>query len=139
MIGTMLSDPVFQGGVFGSLVGTLALLLVLRTQVTTHPMAVARGTRLVVALGILSVLVVSGWSGWQTLSGQQGHAPASLPASSTSPTATPMADPTEEPTPTPTPHLAHSITEVLTAFCQEITRTKVSCYAERYLFPTGCA
>lgn len=123
MIATMLSDPVFQAGAFGSVVGSLALLLVLRAQVAAHPGAVARGTRVVLVLGILSMLLTSGWSGWQALARQRSTAPTAPPvsASRVTPIPSPTQEPTQEPSPTPTPRLAHSITEVLTAFCQQIT------------------
>ena len=121
MIRTMLSDPVFQVGIFGSVLGTIAVLLALRSQVGTHPGAVARGTRVVLVFGILSVLGVSGWSGGNAVSGQRNSPPASSrvsPVSSMSPTTLPTENPTVEPTPSPTPHLTRSITQVLTTFCQ---------------------
>ncbi len=117
----MLSDPVFQMGIFGIVMGTLAVLLALRAQVGSHPVAVARGTRLVLVLAVLGMLLVSGWSGWNALSWQRGSAPASSPVSSLSPTPSPTATPTQEPSPTPTPHLALSITQVLTTFCAQIS------------------
>ncbi len=121
MLGTIVSDPVFQVGIFGVVGGTIAVLLVLRAQVGTHPVAVAHGTRLVLALGVLSVLLVSGWSSWNALSGQRGTVPAPSPLSSISPAAFPTAEPTAGPSPTPTPRLSRSITQVLTTFCQTIT------------------
>jgi hypothetical protein len=126
IIGTILSDPVFQFGIFVIVVGTIAVLLALRSQVGSHPVAVARGTRMVLTLGVLSVLLVSGWSGWHALptQGQRGTVPLSSPsvsANSLSPSAGSLATQVQEPSPTPTPHLARSITQVLTAFCQAIS------------------
>lgn len=118
MVGSIISDPVFQFGIFGSVVGTIALLLALRAHMGAHPVAVARGTRIVLALAVLSVLLVSGWSGWNAWAGPKGRVSASSPASSMSPTAAPTATPTPESSPTSTPHLSRSITQVLTAFCQ---------------------
>lgn len=117
----MLSDPVFLVGLFGIVIGTIAVLLALRSQVENHPVGVARGTRAVLVLAVLGVLLVSGWSGWNTLRGQNDSVPPSPTSRSLSPTPTPTATPTEEPSPTPTPSLSRSITQVLTAFCQDIT------------------
>lgn len=124
MIGRILSDPIFQVGIFGVLVGSIAGLLLLRTQVAHHPVAVARGTRLVLVLGVLSLLLLTGWAGWDARPTQgSGHlvSSASSAGSSASPSTVPTATPTEAPSPTSTPRLARSITQVLTAFCQAIT------------------
>ena len=37
MLGTMPSDPILQVGIFGIVLGTIAVLLALRPQVGTHP------------------------------------------------------------------------------------------------------
>lgn len=125
MIEILFSDPVFQFGIFGTIVGTIAVLLVLRSQVQSHPVAVARGTRLSLTLGVLNVLLVSGWSGWNALSAQelQNTGPtftASSPGTEASPSAGSLAAPTETPSPTPTPSLSRSIIQVLTTFCQDL-------------------
>lgn len=135
MVGTSISDPVFQMGIFGVVVGIIAVLLVLCAQVgTTYPAAVAQGTRLVLVFGVLGVLVLAGCSGWNAPAGQKGNAPASSPVVSSSP-AGPTVEPTLEPSPTPTPHLSRSITQVLTTFCNEITARNYqaawSLYAQR--------
>lgn len=122
MIGAIVSDPVFQFGIFAIVVGTIAVLLALRSQVGKHPVVVARGTRMVLTPGVCGVLLVSGWSGWHALPAQEprGTAPLS-PSSSPVTTASPSTVPTPERSPTPTPHLARSITQVLTTFCQAIS------------------
>lgn len=117
MIGTIASDPVFQIGIFGIVVGTIALFLALRSQVGTHPQAVAHGTRLVLGLGVLGLAVLSGWSSWHALV-ETAHPASSAVSASSSPTVEPT--PTPSPTPTATPTLSRSITQVLTAFCQAI-------------------
>jgi hypothetical protein len=120
VIATIFSDPVFQIGIVSVVVGTIALLLAVRSQVATHPVAVARGTRVVLALAVLGMLLVSGWSGWHVFSVPQKGAVIST-SPTAAPTPTPTGTPTEEPSPTATPHLARSITQVLTGFCQDIT------------------
>src|SRR5258708_7690442 len=121
MVGTIVSDPVFQIGIFGAVVGTIALLL------------------------------ASGWSSWNALSGPRGSAPASSrvpPVTSISPTALPTADPTAEPT--PSPNFLYLYLSLFSAVlrkpgsqrpCCHMHRTlsnQRSRYAERYVFPTGC-
>ena len=51
--------------------------------------------------------------------GTSSTAPSPVPTMSPSPSLT--STPTSVPTPTPTPHLAHSITQILTTFCDAIT------------------
>lgn len=124
MVGRIVSDQIFQIGIVGIIVGTIAGLLLLRTWVGTHPVAVARGMWLVLVLGVLSVFLLSGWTGWHTLSGQgSSHtvSSASSPVASRSPSAELEATPTLVPSPTATPHLSRSITQVLTTFCQALT------------------
>ena len=117
----MLSDPVFLMGLFGIVIGSIAVLLALRSQVESHPVAVAQGTRIVLALAVLGVLLVSGWSGWHALNIPPRNTSTST-SQTAAPTPTPTDTPTEEPLPTPTPHLSRSITQVLTTFCQDITQ-----------------
>jgi hypothetical protein len=126
MFKTVVSDPFFQMGIFGTMVGTIAVLLAMRSQVEAHPLAVARGTKLVLTLALLGLLLVTGWSGWNALSvqGQKGVVPvaaASTPVTSTSPSVGSTTEPTQEPSPTATPILSRSITQVLTDFCQAIS------------------
>jgi hypothetical protein len=124
MVGRIISDPIFQMGIFGVLVGTIAGLLALRSQARSHPVAVTWGMRLVLVLGVLSLLLLTGWAGWDTFARQGSGHPVSLvssPVPSASPSVEPTATPTTVPSPTPTPHLSRSITQVLTAFCQALT------------------
>ncbi len=122
MIRTIVSDSVWQMGIVGVVLGTIVLLLVLRTEVVNHPGAVARGTQIVLVMGVLSVLLLSGWTGWNALSRQRGSGSVvPSPVASSSSVASPTATPTQAPSPTPTPHLARSITQVLTTFCNAIT------------------
>jgi hypothetical protein len=118
-----LGDPIWQ---VLALVITLAAL-VLIVAVRTHDMHASgqqkrRDTRAILRVWLATFLLMSGVA-------LALHLPDNAPqrTSSTAPVPTPSATPapastpTSIPTPTPTPQLAHSITQILTTFCDAIT------------------
>jgi hypothetical protein len=118
-----LGDPIWQ---VLTLVITLAAL-VLIVAVRTHDMHASeqqkrRDTRAILRVWLATFLLMSGVALALHLS---DNAPQRT--SSTAPVPTPSAahapasTPTSIPTPTPTPQLAHSITQILTTFCDAIT------------------
>lgn len=111
------SAPIWLIGAPVVVLATIVVLLLMRTQVNTHPEAVARGTRLVLICGALGVLLLSGWTGWQALSQQR----RTVSASSSLAESRLPAEPTSAPTPTPSPRVSGTITQAVTTFCQAIS------------------
>ncbi len=96
---------------------TIVVLLLVRTQVNTHPEAVARGTRLILLSGVVGVVLLSGWTGWQALSQQ----PRAVSVSASLAESHPVARPTSAPTPAPSPRVSGTMTQAVTTFCQAIS------------------
>src|SRR6266700_2857710 len=120
-----LGDPIWQ---VLALVITLAapvLIVAVRTRDVHAPAhEMRRDTLTILRVWLATFLLMSGVAVALHLpdaAPQRMSSTAPSPVPTSSPTPSPTSTPTSIPTPTPTPRLAHSITQVLTTFCDAIT------------------
>ncbi len=119
-----LSDPIWQVGGVAIVLAALGLILAVRTRDggrATHQMR--RDTYRVLLLCLVAWLVLSGGVivGHVTSASPSGTSPSRTLSPPPTSAPTPLPTPTPEPSPTATPTLARSITQVLAAFCEDIS------------------
>ena len=120
-----LGDPIWQVLVLVITLAAPMLIVVVRTRDVHATAQQKRRETLIMLWGWLATfLLMSGVVVVLHLSdaapqGTSSTAPSPVPTMALPPS--PTSTPTSIPTPTPTPRLAHSITQVLTTFCDAIT------------------
>lgn len=120
-----LGDPIWQVLVLVITLAAPVLIVVVRTRdVYTSEQQKRRDTLTMLWVWLATFLLMSGVVVALHLPDaalQRTSSTAPSPVPTMAPPPSPTSTPTSIPTPTPTPRLAHSITQVLTMFCDAIT------------------